>query len=126
MSKAIPFRFEPPRTFHPCKPEEATHLKFKMPGPIGFLLLPVMTKGRRAGTGNWTWNGSVDAPTLYPSIKTTTHGAPPPGSTERTTIICHSWVNDGKVQFLPDTTHELRNKTVDLLQVNDRDVSSPD
>jgi len=30
--------------------------------------VPVQIKGTREGTGNWTWNGDVDYPTLKPSL----------------------------------------------------------
>ncbi len=91
-----------------CKPEEATHLLFRMPGPIGTLCLPVQIKGSREGTSNWTWNGSVESPTLRPSVRS-----------RCIDIVCHSWINDGKAQFLDDTTHEFKGKTVDLLELTD-------
>jgi len=28
---------------------------------------------------------------------------------------CHSFIKDGKIQYLDDCTHELKNKTVDLI-----------
>lgn len=92
-----------------CAPAEATHLKFVVPGPVGQLCLPVMIGGTRAGTNNWTWNGSVEAPTLRPSVLT---------SNEREGLRCHSWINDGHAQFLDDTTHELRGQTVPLLPLD--------
>lgn len=85
--------------------ENATHIMINIPGPTGILRLPVI-KGRREGTGCWTWNGSVDAPTLRPSILTIGHD-----------FRCHSWVTDGKVQFLADCSHSLVNQVIDLCQV---------
>lgn len=105
--KAKPMRFDGVKTWTPCAPNEATHVLLHRPGPFPNLLLPVMTGGRRAGTGNWTWNGSVTAPTLRPSIRTQ----------DGEGTICHSWVTDGRIQFLADCTHELRGQTVDLLDV---------
>jgi hypothetical protein len=55
----------------------------------------------------WTWNGSLDAPTFMPSLLV--HGAND-GSTSR----CHSFVTDGKIQFLSDSTHKLSGQTVDI------------
>jgi hypothetical protein len=66
----------------------------------------VITHGTREGTGCWTWNGSIDAPTLRPSVLTTGHD-----------FRCHSWINDGKVQFLSDCSHEYAGSTLDLLKV---------
>lgn len=119
--KAIPLR-EGRR----CAPEEATHLQIHLPGPSGCLILPVQIKGRREGTGNWTWNGSVDAPDLKPSILTSGNRmltdeecariaagekiAPRP-------FRCHSWLNDGMVQFLDDCSHEFRGQTLPLLDL---------
>jgi hypothetical protein len=88
-----------------CEPDEATHLKIRIPGPTGELSIPVMIKGDRAGTGNWTWNGSVETPTLKPSLLTQGHN-----------FRCHCFVNDGKVQFLMDCTHEHIGKIMDLLE----------
>ena len=92
--------------FTPCSPSEATHLKFVVPGPVGQLLLPVMIGGTRAGTNNWTWNGSVESPTLRPSVLTWN---------ERLGLRCHSWINDGRAQFLDDTSHEFKGQTVPLV-----------
>jgi hypothetical protein len=93
----------------PCAPADATHLAIRMPGPIGKLTLPVILKGSRAGTPNWTWNGDVDRPTLRPSVL----------SDDGQGIVCHSWINDGKAQFLGETTHELRGQTVEMLDVDE-------
>ena len=98
-----------------CEPHEATHLRLHLPGPLPNRILPVMIGGRRAGTPNWTWNGSVDAPTVRPSVLTK-------GGTEvngkYVEHVCHSWINDGKVQFLTDCTHEFAGQTIDLLDVD--------
>lgn len=62
---------------------------------------------------NWTWNGSLDRPTFTPSVLVTYDGkdagigrAPP--------AVCHSFVTDGRIQFLTDCTHALAGQTVDL------------
>lgn len=95
-----------------CEAKEATHVMLNMPGPIPTRFIPVMIGGTRAGTGNWTWNGSVDSPTLKPSILTRT-------SDGDKQIICHTFVNDGMVQFLSDCTHEFAGQTVALLDVDE-------
>ncbi|CAN7592965.1 DUF6527 family protein [Pseudorhodoferax sp. LjRoot39] len=103
--KALPVKLVAGR-YLPCDIGDATHITLNVPGPTGLLTLPVQTSGTRAGTGNWTWNGSTDAPTLRPSVLTT-------GSTFR----CHSWITDGQAQFLDDCDHDMRGSTVDLLAV---------
>jgi len=32
--------------------------------------------------------------------------------------VCHSWVRDGKIEFLPDCSHALAGQTVDLPEVS--------
>lgn len=98
----------------PCKPEEATHVKLNMPGPMPYRMIPVIFKGTRQGTNCWSWNGDTEKPTLKPSIKTWDGVRTKPGVT-----VCHTWVNDGKVQFLDDCTHELAGQTLDLLDVEE-------
>jgi len=93
--------------YRECEPNEATHLMFNVPGPIPTRILPVMIGGTRDGTRNWTWNGSVDKPTIKPSVL----------SNDGQGNICHSFINDGKIQFLEDSTHELAGKTLNLLEV---------
>lgn len=58
--------------------------------------------GFSAGVGAWMWNGDFDKPTISPSILAL--------GTRR----CHSFVRDGKIQFLGDCEHNLKNQTVEL------------
>jgi hypothetical protein len=39
--------------------------------------------------------------------------------------VCHTWINDGKVQFLGDCTHEFAGQTLDLLDVDYMQLSQP-
>jgi len=104
--KARPVKLIYGKGYEDCSIEEATHITLNIPGPTGKLTLPIMLKGKREGTGNWTWNGDTEKPTIRPSVLTTNH-----------LFRCHSWINDGKVQFLFDCSHELANTTVDLKEV---------
>lgn len=86
-------------------------------------------------TDAWQFNGNADLPTFTPSVhvKTghyvTSHGDPdhPCWCTHNAERIaegkqpsgfqcqnCHSFVTDGKIQFLGDSTHELKGQTVEL------------
>ncbi len=58
-------------------------------------------------TVEWGWNGSLEAPTFTPSllVRSPTLG------------VCHSFIRDGKIQFLDDCTHRLKGQTVDLADV---------
>ena len=53
----------------------------------------------------WAWNGSMDRPTFTPSLLCNQHD---PASR------CHSFVTDGRIQFLSDCYHALAGQTVDL------------
>ena len=113
--RAKPVRFLYGAGYEPCSIYDATHVTLNLPGPTGLLTLPVVRKGTREGTGCWTWNGCTYAPTLRPSVLTEGHD-----------FRCHSWINDGKVQFLSDCSHELCGQTVPLLDVDASDQSNMD
>lgn len=53
----------------------------------------------------WIFNSDVDKPTFTPSMLVNQH---------RPETRCHSFVTDGKIQFLSDCFHELKNTIVDL------------
>lgn len=61
-------------------------------------------------TGNrkWSWNGSLGSPTFQPSIFVN-QGSSNPGSP-----VCHSYVTEGKIHFLPDCTHKLAGQIVEI------------
>lgn len=76
---------------------------------------------------NWGFNGNVDAPTFTPSILIKTghyvDGKHPcwcdynkehPDDPGPKCSVCHSFVRDGKIQFLNDCTHELAGQTIEL------------
>ena len=84
-----------------------------------------------AGSGSrWTWNGSVDKPSFSPSVlvrwghyasyrdKTdcwcTYYAAHPEEPRYFECRVCHSFVTDGRIQFLSDCSHTLAGQTVDL------------
>lgn len=55
--------------------------------------------------GTWTWNGDLERPTFSPSVLVV-------GGIHQ--MRCHSFVTDGRIQFLGDCTHALAGRTVDL------------
>lgn len=76
----------------------------------------------------WTFNGDYEKPTLSPSILV--RGTRPLTDDEYKRVmngekitpdpfICHSFVKDGRIQYLGDCTHELKGQTVDLIDVKD-------
>ena len=61
----------------------------------------VTVYGKRNSQGaTWGWNGDMVAPTFSPSLNVVGY--------------CHSFVKDGFIQFLGDSTHELAGQTVAL------------
>ena len=100
---------------------------FRCPGCGNIHCLPVAgDKGPL-----WLWNGSLDRPTFDPSILARSgHYAPgwkygsacwcsyndkhPDDGDPFKCGICHSFVRDGNIQFLVDSTHELAGKTVPI------------
>lgn len=98
--------------FVPSKTEEATHIELHMPGPFPYRIIPVITKGRRESTNCWTWNGNIETPDLKPSLLSKAEMGE-----NKEKVICHSWINNGRVQFLKDCTHEFAGQTLYLLDV---------
>jgi len=65
----------------------------------------------------WSFNGNEEKPTFTPSLLVT-YPANPDASEEfaewRQERRCHSFVTDGRIQFLEDSTHDLAGQTVEL------------
>lgn len=75
----------------------------------------------------WGWNGTLDKPTITPSIAIRSgHYASnwKPGDEcwcgkdyGFECYVCHSNTTDGRITFHPDSTHKLAGQTVDLPEV---------
>lgn len=73
---------------------------------------PGCGSAHRVIPGRWTWNGSLELPTFSPSVLVTwTYGD------SHEPRRCHSFVRDGRIEFLGDCTHDLAGKTVDLPEI---------
>ena len=76
--------------------------------------------GVKVGTGaepRWGYTGNPDAPTFTPSVLVQTGRAVDPTFKSEPgdpPEVCHSFVTDGRIQFLGDSTHQLAGQTVDL------------
>jgi hypothetical protein len=79
--------------------------------------------------GSWTWNGDAERPTFSPSVLVrsghfipdhagscwcTYNAEHPDAPAPFVCRTCHSFVVDGRIQFLGDCTHTLVAQTVDL------------
>jgi len=53
----------------------------------------------------WVWNGSMTAPTFSPSLLV---------NKSYPKKRCHSFITNGKIQFLDNCFHDLKGKTVDI------------
>lgn len=53
----------------------------------------------------WTFNGDLDKPTFSPSLLCNPDHEP---------SRCHSFVRDGKIEFLTDCFHKLAGQTVEI------------
>lgn len=75
----------------------------------------------------WDFNQNPDTPTFSPSYLLTSHTWSPPVTPKnlsewraapwpqvKVPKVCHSFITDGKIQFLDDCTHELAGQTVEL------------
>ena len=58
----------------------------------------------------WDYNGNPESPTFSPSILVTCRWSQV--EPEYKDDVCHSFVRDGRIQFLGDCTHELAGQTV--------------
>ena len=105
-------------------------MRFKCPGCGGFHDIPVRSASEPGS--QWIWNGSVDRPTLTPSVLARSGHYIDPGSCwckyysehpEKTPHfkcgICHSFVTDGYIQYLTDCTHALAGQTVALPDIEE-------
>lgn len=84
----------------------------------------------------WEFNGDLNRPTFSPSILVNSgHFADPNTDScwctynqdliergeEPSTFeckICHSFIRDGKIQYLNDCTHELAGQTVEMIDIS--------
>ena len=91
-------------------PETEDSVSILCPGCGLFHVMPV--------TGDvspkWQFNGSLDKPTITPSINATL------SKRDGTVYMrCHSFITDGRIKFLEDSTHELSGKTIELPEIGD-------
>lgn len=64
-----------------------------------------------SGAPSWEFNGSMEKPTITPSVKISgsfgnpvTHGR-----------VCHFHVEAGRIRYCGDCTHGLRDQTIDMV-----------
>lgn len=76
----------------------------------------------------WNFNGNLDEPTFTPSLLCKTghyvQGQLQPPNCRfcndpdfddyRSCTVCHTFITNGKIQYLSDCTHDLAGKTIEL------------
>lgn len=67
----------------------------------------------KQGGPSWEFNGDLEKPTFSPSMLV--YGTNPDGSRR---VVCHSYVQEGRIRFLDDCPHSLSGQTVDLPDLN--------
>ncbi len=101
---------------------------------------PGCKQAHQIKTGNgpgprWGWNGNAEKPTFTPSVLVTGRDFTEKGEAEweawidagsprleggelpqfeSADTVCHTFVTDGRIQFLGDCTHALAGQTVDM------------
>lgn len=80
------------------------------PGCKGSHVIPVVNAEYCQGR-EWGWNGDINNPTFTPSILVNV------GGSNKSRPICHSFIRDGKWQFLGDCTHSLAGQTVEMEEI---------
>ena len=101
-----------------CETEEETHIELNLPCPLNDRIIPVIISGSRDQYSGivWSWNGDTERPTLKPSLLTN-GGVYSEDYTKYDKYKCHTWITDGKAQFLSDCTHDKVNQTLPLLDI---------
>ena len=91
----------------PTEPELADMYKFYCPACKECHWVAVGPRSVWPKHLRWQFNGDLDKPTVNPSLLVTYKM---PAGERR----CHSFIRDGRIQYLGDCTHELRNQTVEI------------
>lgn len=117
------------RKAHPCVDVEG--------GPVvaHMVMCPACGNGHRFDATRWTFDGNFEEPTFSPSMLVRFVANPPfaPGTDDYARgpddkyllgpdgrlagakdMVCHSFVRNGRIEFLSDCTHELAGQTVEL------------
>lgn len=59
---------------------------------------------------SWGFNGDLGKPTFTPSVLYREFG-----EGDKVTFTCHFYVKHGMIEYLSDCSHELKGKTVDMV-----------
>lgn len=102
----------------PDNPEYSDMLMFRCPACGGNHMISIGPKSY--WNIRWQFNGDYNKPTINPSVLVT-HEIPADVKIEPDIRRCHSFIRDGKIEFLSDCTHHLASQTVELPDFPDED-----
>lgn len=68
----------------------------------------VWTSEYQANHPFWDFNGSMESPTFKPSLLIKSGDG---------SQICHFFIENGKIRYLNDCTHDLHNQTIEMEDV---------
>jgi hypothetical protein len=85
------------------------YASFECPG-CGLNHGPVVSRPPGSVGPTWGWNGDLERPTFTPSLRVQWDRPKGPAA-------CHSFIREGRIEFLSDCTHALAGQTVDLLDI---------
>lgn len=71
----------------------------------------ILTTGEHLPT-RWGFNGDPVRPTFTPSLLCRFQFGE-----ERREVVCHSFIRDGRIEYLSDCTHPMAGQTVDLPEI---------
>lgn len=88
---------------------------FTQDGVLGgiYVECPCDRCGGHVFDSRWEFNGDFNDPTFTPSMLAR-HPSPNGGYDH----VCHSFVRNGKIEFLSDCTHELAGQTIELPELD--------
>ena len=77
---------------------------------LGWMIFcPACKCGHRFEKGRWTFDGNYESPTFAPSMLVWWDEGP-----GRVLRRCHSFVRNGRIEFLGDCLHDMKGTTVEL------------
>ncbi len=91
---------------------------FKCPGCD--FLHQIADKTYQGNGPKWDFNGDLKKPTFHPSYLIWHPGMKDGKPTGTKTNVCHSFIKEGKIEFLSDCHHHLAGKTVDLPDIEEK------
>lgn len=90
---------------------------------VGYLIFCPACDNAHSLDERWLFNGNLESPTFSPSLLLRGKVMPTDEECDRISngekveladLVCHSFITDGKIQYLGDCTHDFKNQTIEL------------